>query len=285
MAGVPSPTVKRKRLGIELRRLRERAGLTCEQVGERLDCSGTRISRIETGRISAGPGDVREMLEVYGIRGKEADALVQLARDARKKGWWHTYGMNLPAWFEAYVGFEAEATTFRDFQPLYIPGLLQTEDYARAVLRAAPTEGSPEDIDRQVAVRLQRQGILTRDDPPELWFVISEAALRVQVGGLQIMTGQLRHLAELAGRPNIKVQVLPFTTAAHVNPVTAFRILDFPDPRDPTVVYIEHLTGALFLERADEVRQYATIFDHLRAEALGITPSLQLISRIADEIA
>lgn len=285
MAGVPSPTVKRKRLGIELRRLREQAGLTCEQVGEQLDCSGTRVSRIETGRISAGPGDVREMLEVYGIGGDEAAALVQLARDARKKGWWHTYDMSLPAWFEAYVGFEAEATTFRDFQPLYIPGLLQTEDYARAVLQAAPAQGAPEDIDRQVGLRIQRQGILTGDHPPELWFVLSETALRVQVGGPAVMTAQLRHLADLAARPNIKLQVLPFTTAAHVNPVTGFRILDFPDPRDPTVVYIEHLTGALFLEREEEVRQYSTIFDHLRAEALGIAPSIQLISRIADEIA
>lgn len=285
MAGVPSPTVKRKRLGIELRRLREEAGLTCEQVGGRLDCSGTRISRIETGRISAGPGDVRELLEVYGIGGGEAAALVQLARDARKKGWWHTYGMTLPDWFEAYVGFETEAATFRDFQPLYIPGLLQTEDYARAVLKAAPTEGTPEYVDRQVGLRIERQGILTRKNPPELWFVLSETALRVQVGGPAVMAAQLRHLVELAARPNITLQVLPFTTAAHVNPVTGFRILGFPDRRDPTIVYVEHLTGALFLERDEEIHSYNVIFDHLRAEALGKEASTRLISRIADEIA
>jgi hypothetical protein len=284
MAGSPSLTVKRKRLGIELRRLREGAALTCEQVGGQLDCSGTRISRIETGKITAGPGDVRELLEVYGLEGEEAKALVQLAREARKKGWWHTYGMNLPDWFEAYVAFEAEAIAFSDFQPLYIPGLLQTEDYARAVLQAAPTEGPAEGIDRQVALRLERQGILTKNDPPELWFVISETALQVQVGTPKTMVDQLRHLAELAARPNIRLQVLPFTAAAHVNPVTGFRILGFPDPRDPTIVYIEHLTGALFLEREEEIRRYKVVFDHLRAEALGIGPSVELITRIADEM-
>lgn len=284
MAGSPTPTVKRKRLGIELRRLREEAGLTCEQVGDRLGYSGPRISRIETGKISAKPGDVHELLEVYGVTGEAATALEQLARDARRKGWWHTYGMNLPDWFQAYVGFEAEATVFRDFQPLYIPGLLQTEDYARAVLNAAPVQDHPEDIDRQVALRMERQEILTKNDPPEFWFVISEAALRVRVGAPAVTRAQLLHLAELAGRPKIGIQVLPFTTPAHVNPISGFRILDFPDQRDPTIIYIEHLTGALFLERDDEVRRYTVIFDHLRAEALGKNPSVDLIRQIADEM-
>jgi transcriptional regulator with XRE-family HTH domain len=284
MAGSPAPTVKRKRLGIELRRLREQAGLTCEQVGEQLGYSGPRISRIETAKISARPGDVLELLELYGLTGAAADALVQLARDARKKGWWHTYGMSLPEWFEAYVGFEAEATTFRDFQPLYIPGLLQTEDYARAVLLAAPAPGNAEDLDQQVGLRMHRQAILTQDNPPEFWFVISETALRVQVGSAEVTRAQLDHLAEVAGRPNVTLQVLPFTSAAHVNPITGFRMLDFPDPRDPIVVYIEHLTGALFLEREDEIRRYTVVFDHLRAEALGKSASLDLIRRISGEM-
>jgi len=285
MAATPSPTVRRKRLGIELRRLRERAGLTCEDVGQRLDCSGTRISRIETGRINVKPGDVRELLEIYGVTGTEADSLVQLAREARRKGWWHTYGQVLPPWFEAYIGLEAEAVRQRDFQSMVIPGLFQIEDYARAVLRAAPNAGGAEDIDRRVALRMERQAVLEQVNPPDLWVVLSESVLRVQVGGPSVMRAQLRRLTDLAGQSNVTLQVLPFTTAALVQPISPFTILDFPDAADPTVVYLEHLTGSLFLERAEEVSRYTVVFDHLRAEALGTSQSVELIERIAAELA
>jgi transcriptional regulator with XRE-family HTH domain len=284
MAARPSPTVRRKRLGIELRRLREQAGLTCEEVGQRLDCSGTRISRIETGRISVRPGDVRELLEIYGVTRAEADALVQLAREARQKGWWHTYGRVLPGWFEAYVGLEAAAVRFRDFQSMVIPGLLQTEDYARAVLRAAPNPGSAEDIDRQVALRMERQAVLGQASPPDLWVVLSENVIRVHVGGPAVARTQLRRLIDVAERSNVTLQVLPFTTAAHVQPITPFTILEFPDAADPTVVYLEHLTGSLFLENEEEIRRYTVVFDHLRAEALGTAPSIDLIARVAAEL-
>jgi len=281
----PSPTVRRKQLGIELRRLREQAELTCEEVGQRLECSGTRISRMETGRISVRPGDVRELLEVYGVSGAEADSLVQLAREARRKGWWHTYGRVLPTWFEAYIGLESEAVRLRDFQSLVMPGLLQTEDYARAVLRAAPHAGSSAEIDRQVALRMERQRILGQADPPDVWIVLSESVLRVHVGGPAVMRAQLLRLAELAGRPNVTVQVLPYTTAAHVHPVSPFTMLEFADTADPAVVYLEHLTGSLFLENEDEVRRYRVIFDHLRAESLGTGQSADLIARVAADLA
>ena len=280
----PSPTVRRKRLGIELRRLREQAELTCEEVGQRLECSGTRISRMETGRISVRPGDVRELLEVYGVSGAEADSLVQLAREARRKGWWYTYGRVLPTWFEAYIGLESEAVRLRDFQSLVMPGLLQTEDYARAVLRAAPHAGSSEEIDRQVALRMERQRILGQADPPDVWIVLSESVLRVHVGGPAIMLAQLQRLADVAERPNITLQVLPFTTVAHVHPVSPFTMLEFPDAADPAVVYLEHLTGSLFLENEDEVRRYRVIFDHLRAESLGTGQSADLIARVAADL-
>ena len=281
----PSPIVRRKRLGIELRRLRERAQLTCADVGQRLECSGTRISRIETGRISVRPGDVRELLEVYGVTGAEADPLVQLAREARRKGWWHTYGRVLPSWFEAYIGLESEAVRLRDFQPLVIPGLLQTEDYARAVLRAAPQAGSSAEIDRQVALRMERQATLGQAIPPDLWVVLSESVLRVNVGGPAVMRAQLIRLAEVAERPNVTLQVLPFTTAAHVQPISPFTMLEFADDADPAVVYLEHLTGSLFLENEDEVRRYRVVFDHLRAEALGTGQTADLIARVAAELA
>ena len=281
----PSPTVRRKRLGIELRRLREQAELTCEDVGQRLECSGTRISRIETGRISVRPGDVRELLEVYGVSGAEAESLVQLAREARRKGWWHTYGRVLPTWFEAYIGLESEAVRVRDFQSLVMPGLLQTEDYARAVLRAAPHAGSSTEIDRQVALRMERQKILSQAEPPGVWVVLSESVLRVHVGGPAVMRAQLRQLAGVAERPNITLQVLPFGTVAHVHPVSPFTMLEFPDAADPAVVYLEHLTGSLFLENEDEVRRYRVIFDHLRAESLGTGESADLIAQVAADLA
>jgi len=280
----PSPSIRRKRLIIELRRLREESGLTCEEVGARLECSGTRISRIETGKIGARPGDVRELLEVYGVTGADADALVQLAREARRKGWWHTYGNLLPNWFEAYVGLETEAARFRDFQPLVIPGLLQTADYARAVLRAAPTAGPTEEIDRLVALRLERQSVLDRDNPPDMWIVLGEGVLRTRVGDEAVMQAQLRHLVEMAERPNVTLQVLPFTNAAHVNPISPFTILEFAEHDDPTVVYLEHLTGCLFAEEEAEVRRYRVVFDHLRAESLGTGQTIDLIARLSEEL-
>jgi len=280
----PSPTVRRKRLGMELRRLREQAELTCDDVGRRLECSGTRISRLETGRISVRPGDVRELLEVYGVTGAEAGSLVELAREARRKGWWHSYGRVLPHWFEAYIGLESEAIRLRDFQPMVVPGLLQTEDYARAVLRAAPHAGSSAEVDGLVALRMQRQTILGQDSPPDLWVVLSEGVLRVQVGGPAVMRAQLERLACIAERPNVTLQVLPSTAVAHVHPVSPFTMLEFPDPADPAVVYLEHLTGSLVLENEDEVRRHRVVFDHLCAEALDTGQSADLIARMAADL-
>jgi transcriptional regulator with XRE-family HTH domain len=281
MALPPSPAVRRKRLGLELRRLREQARLTCESVGQRLDCSGTRISRLETGRISARPGDVRELLEVYGVTGEQADALVELAREARRKGWWHRFSPVTPAWLEPYLGLEAEAARLRDFQPMALPGLVQTADYARAILRAVPGAGPADVIERQVALRMERQAVLDGSAPAELCLVLSESALRVQYGGPGVLRAQLRKLAEVAGRGPVTLQVLPAGAAAQVHPVSPFTILDFADPADRPVVYTEHLTGGLLLDDPGEVRAYAAVFERLRAEALGPGPSLDLIAGLA----
>ena len=282
MAVTPSPTVRRKRLGTELRRLREQARLTCESVGQRLGCSGTRISRIETGRISVRPGDVRELLEVYGVTGDRADALAELAREARRKGWWHRFGPVMPSWLEPYLGLEAEAARLRDFQSMVLPGLVQTEDYTRAILRAAPgAECRAGDIEQQVALRMERQAVLDGAARPELRLVLSEGALRVQVGGPDVMRAQLRKLAEVAGHGQVTLQVLPAGAAAHVQAVSPFTILDFADPADPPVVYTEHLTGSLVLDDPGEVRAYTAVFERLRTEALDPGPSLDLIAASA----
>jgi len=281
----PSPTVRRKRLTVELRRLREQAGLTCEDVGQRLECSGTRISRIETGRIGARPGDVRELLEIYGVTGAAADSLVQLARDARRKGWWHAYGRVLPPWFEAYVGLESDAARLHDFQPSVVPGLLQIEDYARAILRDAPYADYGEDIDQQLALRMRRQAVLDQPRPPQVRMVLGESVLWMQVGGPAVMRAQLLRLADLAAGPDLTLQVLPLRTAAHAQPAGPFTMLEFADPADPTMVYLEHLTGSLLLEDEDEVQRYRAMFDHLRAEALGPGASADLIVRTAAGLA
>lgn len=278
MAVTPSPTVRRKRLGTELRRLRELANLTCESVGQQLDCSGTRISRLETGRISVRPGDVRELLEVYGVTGEQADALVELAREARRKGWWHRFSPVTPSWLEPYLGLEAEAARLRDFQWTVLPGLLQTPDYARAIFRTAPGAGPADDIERQVALRMERQAVLDGTAPPELCLVLGEGALRVQLGGPAVQRAQLQKLAEVAGRDQVTLQVLPAGAAAQVQAVSPFTILDFADPADPPVVYTEHLTGGLVLADPGEVRAYTAVFERLRAEALGPGPSLDLIA-------
>ena len=282
----PSPIARRKRLTVELRRLREQAGLTCEDVGRALECSGTRISRIETGRIGVRPGDVRELLEIYGVTGADADAVVQLARDARRKGWWHAYGRVLPPWFEAYVGLEADAVRLCDFQPMVVPGLLQTEDYARAVLEAGDVEPArARDVGPRVALRMQRQAILGQACPPEVEVVLGEGALCAQVGGPAVMRGQLRRLADLAARPNLTLRVLPLRAAAQAQPVSPFTMLEFADPADAPVVYLEHLTGSLFVEDPDEIRRYRAVFGHLCAAALGAGPSAELVARAAAEAA
>ena len=281
MAPSSSPVIRRTRLGSELRRLREQAGLTCEAVGRQLECSGTRVSRLETGRISVRPGDVREMLDLYGVAGREAGDLVRLAREVRRKSWWHAYSRIVPPWFGSYLGLESEAGGLRDFQPMAVPALLQTEEYARAVLRAAPDGGAGDPAGRQVALRMQRQAILTRPSPPGLRVVIGEGALRAQAGGPAVMRAQLSRLAGLAARPAITLQVLPLRSAAHADPAPPFTILDFRAAADRPVVYLEHLTGGLFLDRQDEIARYAAAFDHLCARALGPAESAALIARLA----
>ena len=233
MAPSSSPAIRRTRLGSELRRLREQAGLTCEAVGRQLECSGTRVSRLETGRISVRPGDVREMLDLYGVAGREAGDLVRLAREVRRKSWWHAYSRIVPPWFGSYLGLESEAGGLRDFQPMAVPALLQTEEYARAVLRAAPDGGAGDPAGLQVALRMQRQAILTRPSPPGLRVVIGEGALRAQAGGPAVMRAQLSRLAGLAARPAITLQVLPLRSACPRGPGATLHDPGLPGGRRP----------------------------------------------------
>ena len=277
MAAEHSPTVRRRRLALELRRLREAARLTCEEVAEHLECSTSKISRIETGRVSVSPRDVRDMLDLYGVSAQQGASLVQLARDSRQKGWWHAYSDTIQPRFATYIGLESAASEIRIYEVTPIPALLQTEDYARTVITAGIVGGDRDGVDRNVELLMARQPPLTSDDPPRLWAVLDEAALRRTVGGAGLMRLQLDHLLDLSRLPNVAIQVIPFGAGAHPAMGRPFVILAFPERADPDVVYLEDLTSALYVEDVDEVDRYNMFFNHLRATALSFEDSSALI--------
>lgn len=275
-----SPTIRRRRLGAELRRRREAAGITIEIVAERLECSASKVSRIETGHTSATPRDVRDMLGIYGVAGDECEELVQIAREARQKGWWHPYSAVLTG---AYVGLEAAAGSVRAYEQQVVPGLLQTEAYAGAMIRAARPDITNDEVERRVRVRLGRQSLLDQDDPIDAWIVLDEAVLSRPVGGDAVMRAQLRRLVHAASQPNVQLQVLPFEVGAHAGMDGTFTILDFPEAGDPSVVFAENATGGLFLEKTEELHKYVTIFENIQRAALSRLDTRQLLQQLAEE--
>lgn len=275
-----SPTVRRRRLGYELRRLREKAGLTIDDVAGQMDCSASKISRIETGHSGVTPRDVRKLLDIYEVVGPEGDELVQIARDARQKGWWHPYSTVLTS---AFVGLEAEASAIQAYEQQVVPGLLQTAEYARAMMRAARPDIDDDEVERRVHVRMRRQSLLGKEHPVDLWAVLDEAVLSRPVGGDAVMRAQLAALVEAADCPNVTLQVLPFDVGAHAGMDGTFTILSFPNPADPPVVFAENATGGLFIEKSEELRKYEAIFEHIRATALPPEESVSFISELARE--
>ncbi|GAA4128139.1 transcriptional regulator [Actinomadura sp. NBRC 104425] len=278
-----APTVKRRRLAGELRKHREAAGLTLEEVAERLEWSTAKVSRIENARVSVLPRDVKHLLNVYGVEGEAREVLLVLAREARQKGWWHSYGEVIPTWFEVYVGLESEAVAIDQYDSEHVPGLLQTADYARAIFQAFLLDDEDE-INKLVEVRMARTERLTAPTAPKCWVVLNEAVIRRQVGGAQVMRAQLAHLSDVAKLPNVTLQVLPFGAGAHPAMSGSFSILGFPEPSDSKVVYMEMQTGGLYLEKPHEIERYTLAFDHLRAAALCPSDSQALIARAADEM-
>ncbi|OLF16152.1 helix-turn-helix domain-containing protein [Actinophytocola xanthii] len=278
----PSPTVRRRRLASELRRLREAAELTIDEVGEKLECSASKISRIETGHVGVTPRDVRDMLEVYGIEDDQREALVQLAREARKKGWWHSYN---EVFTGSFVGLESDASFLHTHQALLVPGLLQTENYTRAVHRASRPDATEQEIERRVQARLARQRLLTDTNPPEYWAILDEAVLHRVVGGPEIMREQLLRLVDLAALPQVTLQVVPFSAGAHAGMEGPFLILGFPEQADPDVVYVENTTAGVYLEQQADVRRYTLMFDHLRAAALKPDDTAAMVERAAARLA
>jgi|UPI0005A054EB transcriptional regulator with XRE-family HTH domain len=275
-----SPTIRRRRLGAELRRYRDAAGVTIDVVAERLGCSPSKVSRIETGHTSATPRDVKDMLDIYGVDGVESDELVQISREARQKGWWHPFSTVLSG---AFVGMEAAAKTVRAYEQQVVPGLLQTDKYAIAMIRAARPSDSDQEIEQRVRVRMARQALLIQDDPIDLQVVLDEAVVSRPVGGDEVMRDQMLRLVEMSLLPNVTLQILPFAAGAHAGMDGTFSILDFPDAEDPNVVFAENATGGLFLEKSDELRKYNSIFETIRATALSPEESRNMIVLLAEE--
>jgi transcriptional regulator with XRE-family HTH domain len=266
---------------MELRRLREAAHVTIDQVAERLECSGSKISRIETGQTGVTPRDVRDMLDIYGVDPEYADQLLKIAREARQKGWWQLYGDVLTS---AYVGLEAAADHIRSYEALVVPGLLQTEEYAQAMIHAARPDIGATDVEKRVRVRIGRQSLLTQDDPIDLWVVLDEAVLRRPVGGRSVMRRQLEHLTLAASWPNVTLQVLPFSAGAHAGMDGAFTMLLYDESAGQNFVFASNAAGGLFLEKDDELQRYGFIFDYLRANALRPDESVSLFVKLTKEL-
>jgi transcriptional regulator with XRE-family HTH domain len=281
VATAQSPTVRRRRLALELRRLREAAKLTCEEVAEQLECSASKVSRVETGRVSVSPRDVRDLLAIYDVPEDQREGLVQLARDSRQKGWWHAFGDTVHPHFATYLGLESAASQIRIYKATRIPNLLQTEDYARAVNAAGRVGGQSDD--RQFALQMERQRH-AKANPARVWVVLDEAALRRHVGGPEVMRQQLEYLCEVSRSPNLFLQVIPFGGGAYVALDLPFVILSFPDPVDPDVVCMGYATGCLWIEDMAEVDRYNLFFHHLQAAALSFDDSVALMTSVLKEL-
>jgi transcriptional regulator with XRE-family HTH domain len=277
-----NPTVRRRRLGQELRRLREQKGMTAEEVADRLLVSQSKISRLENGRRSISQRDVRDLCGVYEVEDRRiVDSLMQMAKESRQQGWWHAFG-DIP--YSVYIGLETDAASLRVYEPQVVPGLLQTTRYAEAVIAGALPEATPADIEKRVRVRMRRQDRITDTEHPlRLWAVLDESALRRAVGGAQTMVEQLEHLLELTRLPHVTVQVMPFTMGAHPGVNGQYAILEFPEAADSTVVYLEGVTSDLYLEKANDVQSYSVMYEHLRAQALNPDQSREFIEDVAKE--
>jgi transcriptional regulator with XRE-family HTH domain len=283
------PTALRILLGAQLRRLREAKGISRDDAGYLIRSSDSKISRMELGRVGFKERDVADLLTMYGITDdQERQALLNLARQANTPGWWHRYGDLLPGWFQAYVGLEEAATLIRTFEVQFVPGLLQTEDYARAVITQGNPAAPAEEVERRVGLRQRRQELLTRPGPDgsprRLWAVVDEAALRRPIGGRKVLRGQLEHLIEATGLPTVTLQVLPFHVGGHAAEGGAFTILRFSAPDLPDVVYVEQLTSALYLDKLDDVDAYAAVMNRLDVESAPPRQTVEILDGILQEI-
>ena len=276
------PTALRIVLGNQLRQLREASGITAGAAGHAIRASHAKISRMELGRVGFKERDVADLLTLYGIIDEqERGAFLALARRANVPGWWHHYSDILPHWFEMYLGLEQAASVIRTYEPQLVPGLLQTESGARAVIQLNP-DLPVTDIDRRVALRMKRQRVLTQPEAPNLWAVIDEAALW-RLDGRAAMRDQMQHLIDMAELPNVTLQVMPFYSGAHAAVGGPFTILRFSEPDLPDLVYLEQLTSALYLDKNEDVQHYLMVMDRLCVQAKSPAETIRFLSSTLKE--
>lgn len=280
-----NPTVPKRQLGRALQALREAAGKTREDAAEALDCSPSKISRIENGHVGVRASELNDLMDLFLVAGQHRDELEALARETRRRRPRTTYGKAIPDWFRRYVNLEEAASEIRTYNGELVHGLLQTEDYARAVTAPSPLH-VPTDLDRLVRARAARQSRLLGEDPPQLWTIVSEAVLRLEVGGPKVMRGQLERILAMAELPHVTVQVTPFGNGAHAATGFGFTLLRFADDVGVDVVYLEDLTSASYLDKPDDLQrqQYALVWQHLSASALSPTDSLELVDTVRRDL-
>ncbi|HVV21027.1 MAG TPA: helix-turn-helix transcriptional regulator [Pseudonocardiaceae bacterium] len=255
-------------LGSQLRRLRESRGISLEAAGAAIRGSHAKISRLELGRVGSKQRDLLDLLTLYGVQDQdERAAFLALAQQANTPGWWHQYSDVLPTWFETYLGLEQAAALIRGYEPQFVPGLLQTAEYARAVIRLAHTGEPDDDVESRVALRMDRQRILTAADAPAVWLVVDAAALRRPYGGRAVLRGQIEHLLRVGELPTVTIQVVPYEAGGHAAAGGGFAILRFAAPELPDIVYLEQLTSALYLDKQSDVDQYSSVMNRLAIQA------------------
>lgn len=274
------PTVRLRRLAAELRRLRAAASLTREEVTERTGINGVTLYRIEKARARPQKRTLLALLELYAASETQRADLLAVQSGSHDQGWLRPYHSELPEEYTAYIGFETEARTVRNYESLFVPGLAQTERYARAVIKGVLPTASQTEVDQRVQARIERQAVLTKARPLQLWAIMDEAAVRRLVGGREVMHEQVRHLLQLAQEPNVTLQLIPFGTGAHAGMTGSFVHMDFPDAQDPELVYVDTPAGDLFLESEAEIRRYKSMFEHLQAVALGPGESADLLASV-----
>ncbi|GII95485.1 transcriptional regulator [Sinosporangium siamense] len=275
------PTVLRMLVGAQLRRLREAMSVTREEAGETIRASTSKISRLELGRTGFKLRDVEDLLTRYGVHDEaERAPLLSLAEQANAPAWWHYYADVVPQWFEPFLGLEQAACVIRTYEVQFVPGLLQTEDYARAVIRAGRGGVTPEEAERRVDLRMRRQRLLRKTPAPKLWAVVDETALRRPIGGVATMKAQLKHIIEIAELKHVTVQLMPFSSGNHAGSAGPSTILRFPENELPDIVYLEQLTGALYLDKPADTQRYWHVMNRLGVEAEQPRETIQHLHRI-----